>query len=73
MSDIETQAAEMVRKAQNGFLNMEDLLIEAAHRVATQQERNRWDNNCVNVTPLFAAKFLVRKGVSFQTVCQMSS
>jgi hypothetical protein len=73
MSDIDTQAQAMVTRARTGFVNVEDILVEAAYRLATAQEQSRWDDLCVNVTPLFAAKFLIRKGVTFATVCRMAS
>lgn len=70
MSSIETQAAKMVDRARNGFINAEDLLIEAALRIATPDEVINYG---VDVSPWFAAMFLVEKGITFATVCRMAS
>lgn len=74
MISEEAQAAEMLRKTREGLLGMvDDILVYAAYCVASRQEAARWERNCVNVTPEFAALFLVKKKVTFNQVCRMSS
>lgn len=73
MSDIETQAADMVNRARASFVNIEHLIVEAAYRLATERELARWENTCANVTPMFAARFLARKGVTLATVARMGA
>lgn len=70
---IERKAAEMVERARTGFINVEKLLVQGAYRMATSREIDRWEYDCCNVTPEFAARFLVTRGHTFRDVMRWFS
>jgi hypothetical protein len=70
---LDRKAAEWLARAREGFLNVEKLLVQGAYRMASPKEVDRWEYACHNVTPEFAARFLIAKGFTFSDVMRWFS